>query len=78
MVLARCVYTSEDPQVLIFDDLTQQNYGMVYDSLDVERIQLIVDKIAKYHALSKVLAEKVKMKIQFMILGKWYLNPFSN
>lgn len=53
------MYTSEDPQVLIFDDLTQQNYQMVYDPLNVERIQILVDAIAKYHALSLIIGDKV-------------------
>lgn len=41
----------------MFDDLTVEKYQVVYDQLDYEQIQMVVDKIAKYHALSMVLLE---------------------
>lgn len=41
----------------MFDDLTADKYRVVYDALNVERLQPIVDKIAKHHALSLVLIQ---------------------
>lgn len=51
--------------MLIFDDLTQQNYEMIYHCLDVDDIQIIVDRIAKYHALSLILVDRVRDFWQF-------------
>lgn len=42
----------------MFDDLTVQEYQVVYDSLDFKQLLPIVDKIAKYHAMSVVLLQK--------------------
>lgn len=42
----------------MFDDLTAENYEMVYDPLDFDRMEMIVEKIAKYHALSLVLIDQ--------------------
>lgn len=41
----------------MFDDLTVENYQVVYDQLDYQQIEMVVDKIAKYHALGMVLVE---------------------
>lgn len=40
-----------------------ENYQVVYDPLDSGRINLIVEKLAKYHALSKVLLENGQEEI---------------
>lgn len=53
----RLVYSQTKPFVLIFDDLTVENYEVVLDPLDYDHIEIIVEKIAKYHALSKVIIE---------------------
>lgn len=45
----------------MFDDLTQGNFQMVYDLLNVKDIQLVSDRIAKYHALSMILIERVSL-----------------
>ena len=42
----------------MFDDLTVENYVVVYDPLPFDKIGLIVEKLAKYHALSLVLIER--------------------
>lgn len=34
-----------------------ENYEVVYDPLNVEKLELVIEKIAKYHALSKVLVQ---------------------
>lgn len=41
----------------MFDDLTMDKYEVVYDPLGFDQLQMIVDKIAKYHALSLVLLQ---------------------
>lgn len=51
------VYSMDSPPVIVFDDLTQDNFGMVYKQLSLEDYTLIMDRIAKYHALSMVIAE---------------------
>lgn len=51
------VYAQDKPNVLIFDDLTVDNWQVVYDPLNIENHPMIVDKIAKFHALSKVILE---------------------
>lgn len=43
--------------MIVFDDLTQDGYGMVYDPLSFDTLGVILEKITKYHALSMVLAE---------------------
>lgn len=44
----------------MFDDLTQDNFGMIYDPLKMNQINVILEKIAKYHALSMVIADSEK------------------
>lgn len=51
------VYSAQKPDVIIFDDLTQQHFEMVYDPLRMDQIEIVVEKIARYHALSMVIAE---------------------
>lgn len=51
------VYSTAEPPVLVFEDLTQKNFGMVYDQLSVADLQLVLVRIAKFHALSMVIAE---------------------
>lgn len=41
----------------MFDDLTVEKYEVVYDPLDFDHIGMIVEKIAKYHALSLYMVE---------------------
>lgn len=53
----RLVYSSDTPAVLIFDDLTQSNYQMHYTPLTMDQMGLVIEKLAKYHALSMVIAE---------------------
>lgn len=57
------VYHAFEPPVIVFDDLKMLNYEMVYDGLDCEDIQVMIDKIAKYHALSMILLDKVRSDI---------------
>lgn len=54
----RLVYSQAKPFVLMFDDLTVEKYEVVHEPLDYEHIGMIVEKIGKYHALSKVLLER--------------------
>lgn len=42
----------------MFDDLTVEKYEVVNDPLNFEQLKMVVDKIAKYHALSLVLIER--------------------
>lgn len=46
------------PQVLVFDDLTVENYQVVHKNLNVENSTLVLDKLAIYHAMAMVLAER--------------------
>lgn len=57
------VYANEKPTVIIFDDLTVDKWQVVYDPLDYDQHSMVVDKIAKYHALSMVLKEKDPEKL---------------
>ena len=59
----RMIYCSKDPLVLVFDDLTQYNYAMQYEVLKLNEIDVILEKIAKYHALSMVLASSDKSEL---------------
>lgn len=59
----RLVYSNFKPFVLIFDDLTVEKYEVVHDPLDYDQTGKIVEKIAKFHALSKVLIEKGQEEI---------------
>lgn len=43
--------------MLVFDDLTQEGYLVSHKMFPFEKIHLIMEKIAKYHALSMVLAD---------------------
>lgn len=51
------VYHSIDPPTLVFDDLTQENFSVIYETLTMCNIGIMVEKIATYHALSMVVAE---------------------
>lgn len=51
------VYSRAEPPVLVFEDLTQNNFEMVYEMLSFADLQLILERIAKFHALSMVMAE---------------------
>lgn len=53
----RLVYSQQKPFVLMFDDLTVEQFQVVYDPLDFETLKMIIDKIGKYHALSAVLLQ---------------------
>lgn len=55
--ISRLVYSQKKPFVLVFDDLTVDKYQVVYDSLDMEDLKMVIDKTAKYHALSLVLLQ---------------------
>lgn len=58
------VYAQENPSVIIFDDLTVDKWQVVYDPLDYDQHSMLVDKIAKYHALGMVLKEKDPEKLE--------------
>lgn len=58
LVWPKLVFHIEDPIVLVFDDLTQEDYGMLYEPLGFDNIQMIIEKIAQYHAASMVLAKQ--------------------
>lgn len=60
--ILRLIYCSKVPEVIVFDDLTQHNYGMVYEPLTFDTLEVILEKIAKFHALSMVLAESDEQK----------------
>lgn len=57
------VYSIPTPPVLVFEDLTQDNFGMHYDPLPLKDLQFILERIAKYHALSMVIAESDKSEL---------------
>lgn len=57
------MYHSTNPLVLVFNDLTQNNFQMIHQPLDMEQIRVVVEKIAKYHALSMVIAESDQSKV---------------
>lgn len=42
----------------MFEDLTVENYEVVYDPLSFDQIEMIVEKLAKYHALGWALLER--------------------
>lgn len=49
--------------MLVFDDLTQNKFEMVYEPLTLDTIGVVVEKIAKYHALSMVLSESSQREL---------------
>lgn len=53
---SRLVYYSTDPIVLVFEDLTQENFNMHYLPLKMDSLKIVINKIAKYHAISMVVA----------------------
>lgn len=53
----RLVYCDKESKILIFDDLTQQNYKMAYKPLNYYSVIPVAEKLAKFHALSMRLAE---------------------
>lgn len=61
------VYYSHEPLVIVFDDLTQDNYEMIDQPLNFDEIQLVIEKLAKFHALSLVLEERVSLKRDYSI-----------
>ena len=50
------VYATLEPKVIVFDDVTQQGFTTKHEPLSFDKLQPIVEKIAKFHALSVVLA----------------------
>lgn len=52
-----------DPLVLVFEDVTAQNYHICHDYLTIDSIHVVVEKIAKYHALSMVVAESLNSQL---------------
>lgn len=44
--------------MLVFDDLTHENFEMIHHPQSLDKIGLIIEKIAIYHALSMVIAEQ--------------------
>lgn len=55
------VYYSHDPAVIVFDDLGKDNYEMIYKPFNFDELQLVIEKLAKFHALSLVLEEQVSV-----------------
>lgn len=68
---SRLVYFSKDPLVLVFDDLTQQDFGMVYEPLDMDNIGVVLEKISKYHALSMVIGQSDNPKTVTQFVGSF-------
>lgn len=67
---------------MIFDDLTVDKYEVVYDQQDLPHLKMIIEKIAKYHALSKVLVENgmseiTTFKMEFTDEMKAIMMPVS-
>lgn len=67
------------PFVLMFDDLTVEKYEVVVDPLNFEQLKMVIDKIAKYHALSLVLIERghTELKEQTMVLPEGLKQMFA-
>lgn len=55
-IFHRMVYYNRDPELIVLDDLTQDNFVMHYTPLNFDSVHVVLDKCAKYHALSMVLA----------------------
>ena len=54
---SRLVYSQTKPFVLVFDDLTMDNYKVHDDPLAFEQLKPIISRIGKFHALSLVLLQ---------------------
>lgn len=52
--------------VLLFNDVTVDGFKVDSEPCDMEKIGLIIEKIAKYHALSMVLHERDAIKMDFL------------
>ncbi|GAB0088784.1 LOC111597534 [Sergentomyia squamirostris] len=63
----KCIYHSDDPVIIIFDDITKYGYEMHDEGFfDFDNAIKIVKKLAKYHALSYYMNDnKYSNKIDF-------------
>lgn len=56
----RLLYSSQDPTwVMVFEDLSKQNYVMKDNQLDLDESKILYAKIGRWHAASMCLAEKI-------------------
>lgn len=58
----RCFFTSREPiQTIVFDDLNQYGYKLAnrQNGLNEEHCVVILKKLAKFHAASMILIERV-------------------
>lgn len=55
----------------MFDDLTQLDFGMVYEPLCMDTIGVVLEKIAKYHALSMVIDQSDNSKTVSQFVGSF-------
>lgn len=60
----RCYAANEEKSYLIFEDLSAIGFRIVdrCSALDVAHHKLVLSKLAKYHAATAVLVEKVSFK----------------
>lgn len=60
-LLNRCYAVDYEIGYLVFEDLSETNYYMVDRSngLDTEHLRSILDKLAKWHATTAVILDKV-------------------
>lgn len=59
------IYSSDEPLVLLFNDVTVDGFKVDSEPCDMEKTVLIIEKIAKYHALSMILHERNAIKMDF-------------
>lgn len=59
--IVRLIYHSTKPLVLIFEDITKFGYTMNEDFFGLENTVKVVEKLAKFHALSFYINDNVSI-----------------
>lgn len=59
------LYSSDSPLVLVFNDASADGYEVDPTKCNMDQIQLLIEKIAKYHVLSMVIIERGSFNLQF-------------
>lgn len=75
----RLLYSATVPtSVMVFEDITKRNYEMKYTQLDLDEAKIVYAKLARWHATSMYLSDKVPIISKLVnSLGKLMDSDFS-
>lgn len=52
---------------MVFEDITKRNYEMKYTQLDLDEAKIVYAKLARWHATSMYLSDKVRLQLKLVV-----------